>query len=150
MCKSSRAVEAHGGDGRGDRGVGGLEEAVEISQGDTVGSCDPGGGEIDLAEVGLDVALNAGTERVLEGLAVVGVVAGAAAEEGPDGGNHARVEPWAGLRRQDNVNGTTPDTMPDQAVVEGWHTLVIDGRNTNGDYTVVVTLDCQEDDCCCE
>jgi hypothetical protein len=46
-------------------------------------------------------------------------------------------------------NGTTPDTMPYQAVVEGWHVLVVDGRNTQGDYSLVVTLDCQEADCCC-
>ena len=48
-----------------------------------------------------------------------------------------------------DVNGTTPDTMPYQAVVEGWHVLVVDGRSTQGDYSLVVTLDCQEEDCCC-
>lgn len=46
-------------------------------------------------------------------------------------------------------NGTTPDTMPYQAVVEGWHVLVVDGRSSEGDYSLVVTLDCQEEDCCC-
>lgn len=49
-----------------------------------------------------------------------------------------------------DVNGTTPDTMPYQAVVEGWHVLVVDGRASQGDYSLVVTLDCQEDNCCCE
>ncbi len=48
-----------------------------------------------------------------------------------------------------DLNGTTPDTMPYQAVVEGWHVLVVDGRSTQGDYSLVVTLDCQEEDCCC-
>lgn len=48
-----------------------------------------------------------------------------------------------------DVDQATPDTMPYQAVVEGWHTLVVDGRGSQGDYTVVVTLDCQEEDCCC-
>lgn len=48
-----------------------------------------------------------------------------------------------------DVNGTTPDTMPYQAVVEGWHVLVVDGRSSQGDYSLVVTLDCQEEDCCC-
>ncbi len=47
-------------------------------------------------------------------------------------------------------NQTTPDQMPYQAVIEGWHTIVVDGRNMNGDYTIVVTLDCAEDNCCCE
>lgn len=48
-----------------------------------------------------------------------------------------------------DMNGTTPDTMPYQAVVEGWHVLVVDGRSSAGDYSLVVTLDCQEEDCCC-
>jgi len=48
-----------------------------------------------------------------------------------------------------DANGMTPDRMLYQATVEGWHTLVVDGRNTEGDYTLVVTLDCFEDDCCC-
>jgi len=48
-----------------------------------------------------------------------------------------------------DVDQTTPDTMPYQAVVEGWHTLVVDGRGSQGAYTIVVTLDCHEDDCCC-
>lgn len=48
-----------------------------------------------------------------------------------------------------DVNGTTPDAFPYQAVVEGWHVLVVDGRSSQGDYSLVVTLDCQEEDCCC-
>jgi len=47
-----------------------------------------------------------------------------------------------------DISGTTPDKMLYQAVVEGWHTIVVDGRNTNGDYAVVVTLDTIPDDCC--
>lgn len=46
-------------------------------------------------------------------------------------------------------NGTTPDAFPYQALVEGWHVLVVDGRTGQGDYSLVVTLDCQEEDCCC-
>ncbi len=49
-----------------------------------------------------------------------------------------------------DVSGTTPDSMPYQAVEEGWHVLVVDGRGTQGSYSLVVTLDCHEDDCCCE
>jgi len=48
-----------------------------------------------------------------------------------------------------DVSGTTPDKMLYQAVEEGWHAIVVDGRNTNGSYTVVVTLDCHEADCGC-
>lgn len=48
-----------------------------------------------------------------------------------------------------DVSQTTPDTMLYQAVEPGWHAIVLDGRNTNGNYTVVVTLDCHQDDCGC-
>jgi len=39
--------------------------------------------------------------------------------------------------------------MPYQATEEGWYVLVVDGRNTDGAYTLVVTLDIDSDPCGC-
>ncbi|MFT7580948.1 MAG: hypothetical protein ACI9MR_002622 [Myxococcota bacterium] len=61
-----------------------------------------------------------------------------------------------GLTCVDNdLNQTTPDRLLWQArdmpgEGDGWYTIVVDGRNTSGDYSVVVQLDCQEEDCCCQ